>query len=162
MASLGTHRHTNSNSAYTKVNEVRHVGDPKTWTIVLDTSDVEPSMTPDFVIESAFFDMSCMRRAIIGATTDAGTRVAYYYLVKAFEYEACVLNHKYVASDTVEDDFWHGFLAVKLDDLTREEFEKLDEGEKPEFMPRANPPARDFYSAIRSSRSLPVGLSTTI
>ena len=80
------------NSAYMKVNGVRHIGDPKTWTIVLDISDIEPSTTPDFVIESAFFDMSCMRRAI-GVTTKAGTRVAYYYLVRAFEYEASVLKH---------------------------------------------------------------------
>ena len=66
-----------------------------------------------------------------------------YYGQSSYLFEACVLKYKYLT--WLVGDFWTDYLATELDDLPREELEKLFGEEKPYFLRQPNPPSRGFY-----------------
>lgn len=69
-----------------------------------------------------------------------------YYYISFGEFEAWVLKYRYMASTIGGDDFWHGFLTAKLDELTREELEKWNDEEKSVIMRETNLPKCGVYA----------------
>jgi hypothetical protein len=123
-----------------KVKEPRYVGDSKTWTILLDTTGVEPSMVPDFVLETSCFELTYFQE---GPRSYSSTH--WYYVLNAHTCESCVLKYKYTSSWSDERDLWWNFIKNKLDDLTRDELNKLMEEEKPAFWTQPVPPDKHLY-----------------
>ncbi|KAH8796615.1 hypothetical protein BGZ57DRAFT_946714 [Hyaloscypha finlandica] len=147
---------TTRSSLSTEVKEPRHVSDTKTWKIMLGTMEVEPSTVPDFVLESACFELSYFRE---GPTY--GHWRYHCYTIHAHAYEACVLKYTYMTSQTRIDLLW-GFLKVGLDGLTRGGFQIVGEEEKPAYIVQPNPPGNGFYMSNSTSEKPPTWRSSTI
>jgi hypothetical protein len=98
----------------------RRVVDRFTWMIPFDTTDVTKSDTPTFVLENSWF-------GIQGLPYASGS--SQIYCIRPMSFTSCVLKWAYCSA--ASDDFWHGYVRPRLNDLTIEEIMKLPKESRP-------------------------------
>jgi len=101
-----------------EIAQIRRVGDKWTWTIAFDSTGLKRPKTPDSVLEYSAFGFETQSTAFHSAP----------YALKAFPFEACVLQHQYTHPSC--PDFFESIQA-KLDQLTIEELHRLPERMRP-------------------------------
>jgi hypothetical protein len=114
---MGAMTTTEPASESLRPNGTRWIGDSRSWKLRLDMDSVNPSSTPDFVIEHSYFFMEKIR------TT--------YYKCSAAEYSNHALKYKYTRGvSSAPNTFW-GFVGKRLWIMAVAELLKLDPQEHP-------------------------------
>lgn len=121
------------NEFYNSSTIQRYVGDSKTWKISLESTGLESSGPPDYVIENAHF------------TVNKELEWDPSYYVSAIPFQACVLKHTYTSSNTNGADFWWYYMMPTLDALTRAELEKMPVADQPDWFTRTNHPVTSHF-----------------
>ena len=96
--------------------------------IPLDVTGVDPSATPDSVIEYTCFRLSPRN------TDNIDSPQLGYYSPVVFSFVSLVLRHKYASSRrsrSTHSDFWYGFAGPRLERLTLMELYKVPTSERP-------------------------------
>ena len=99
----------------------RHIGDKDTWTIRLDTTNIQAASTPDFVMECHMFDNSLRRSAQFQNPSHG-----YYYTKGAAVYTSLIFKYKYLFDDTA----WRRRLDGHVDHFTRHEIYMLNQADR--------------------------------
>lgn len=101
------------------IQDTRRIGDEFTWMIPFDTSNVNWSKTPDFVVEYSNFGL---KPKPWGEALESSN-----YEISATLFEAEVLRHRYLYCTTS----WMEFLGKRVDKLTVLELYKLSPALRP-------------------------------
>ena len=109
------------------IRERRRVGDRYTWTIPFDTRNVEPSKTPDYVLEHACFKMDLSMSYDDDQSYDYAQEDVRHYTIEANTLESKVLKHTYLYGDI---DMMN-FISPRLHSSTMLELRKLDPAQRP-------------------------------
>jgi hypothetical protein len=131
----------------------RRVGDSFSWKVPLDTTNVTAG-APAFVIEDSSFSI----RHAKGWWRQASA-VRARYEISATTFQSATLRYKYVLSDVSisknnDREFWYGFIAPRLENLTGIELLKQPEDERP--IELGNTEAY-FYAADIVKNNTPTG-----
>ncbi|MCJ1381787.1 hypothetical protein MMC17_004898 [Xylographa soralifera] len=101
----------------------RFIGDEFTWTIPFDTDDMEPSITPDNVLQYSQFGL---QKAAQRVSDDS----FYYYRISSVIYEACTLRYRYTHSG-FETNFWNECMSDRMNRLTRLQLYQMKPANRP-------------------------------
>ncbi|KAL5324180.1 hypothetical protein ACEPPN_008724 [Leptodophora sp. 'Broadleaf-Isolate-01'] len=111
----------------------RRVGDSRSWKIVLDIARVEPSSTPDYVLENCHFNVV----PPIGFPIGPIGPIEDLRQALSFEFTSDVLKYKYTGGEHSTGDFWSEmFMKATLHGLLLDELRKLDHEAQPHFLAR--------------------------
>ena len=105
------------------IQDTRRIGDKFTWMIPFDTSNVDWSKTPDFVLEYSNFRVNPKPRGEEEQVESDSSN----YEISASRFEAKVLRHDYLYGTKS----WMEFLGKRVDKLTILELYKLSPALRP-------------------------------
>ena len=109
------------------IRERMRIGDRYTWTIRLDTRQVESSRTPDYVLGYSCFKMDLSMSYSDYAKYDMRKEDVRHYKISVSKLESKVLKHTYFCGDVVMKDF----LMPRLHSFTTLEVRKLHPEQRP-------------------------------
>lgn len=118
-----------------QLNNFRRVGDAATWILNLDIEGVEPSSTPDSVVEHACFSTVKTDYRIGSGRVHVYNKVNVQpgpsFEVSCDPFSTMALQYTYTyAFASNRANFWHDIIG-KLKNLTKVEIEKMDEEDRP-------------------------------